>query len=89
VKDKGVFVFRRVRRWRRECVGARRESFPGQSVRRNGRVPSIGSAEKIIPDTVDALRAFNLKMMAAGHCTSWRAVGALTSAFGDAVIPLL
>jgi 7,8-dihydropterin-6-yl-methyl-4-(beta-D-ribofuranosyl)aminobenzene 5'-phosphate synthase len=46
-----------------------------------------GSMEKIIPETVDAMRAFNLKTIAAGHCTGWRAIGALTSAFGHAVVP--
>jgi 7,8-dihydropterin-6-yl-methyl-4-(beta-D-ribofuranosyl)aminobenzene 5'-phosphate synthase len=46
-----------------------------------------GSTEKIIPDTVQALRAFDLKTIAAAHCTGWRAIGALTSAFGNAVVP--
>jgi 7,8-dihydropterin-6-yl-methyl-4-(beta-D-ribofuranosyl)aminobenzene 5'-phosphate synthase len=46
-----------------------------------------GSTEKIIPETVDAMRAFNLKTIATGHCTGWRATSALASAFGHAVMP--
>ncbi len=42
-----------------------------------------GSNERIIPDTVEAMREFDLKVIAPGHCTGWRAVNALTSAFGD------
>jgi 7,8-dihydropterin-6-yl-methyl-4-(beta-D-ribofuranosyl)aminobenzene 5'-phosphate synthase len=26
-------------------------------------------------------------VIAAGHCTGWRAIGALASAFGEAVVP--
>ena len=48
-----------------------------------------GSNEAIIPDTVAALRAFELAVIAAGHCTGWRAVTALANAFGDnTVVPL-
>ena len=46
-----------------------------------------GSSEKIIPDTVEALRAFGLKMIAPAHCTGWRATAALAAAFGPAVVP--
>jgi 7,8-dihydropterin-6-yl-methyl-4-(beta-D-ribofuranosyl)aminobenzene 5'-phosphate synthase len=48
-----------------------------------------GSNEAIIPDTVAALREFELAVIAAGHCTGWRAVTALANAFGDnTVVPL-
>jgi len=48
-----------------------------------------GSNEAIIPDTVAALREFELTVIAAGHCTGWRAVTALANAFGDnTVVPL-
>ncbi len=48
-----------------------------------------GSNEKIIPDTMAALRDFGLSVIAPGHCTGWRAVTALTNAFGDsAVVPI-
>jgi 7,8-dihydropterin-6-yl-methyl-4-(beta-D-ribofuranosyl)aminobenzene 5'-phosphate synthase len=46
-----------------------------------------GGNERIIPETVAALRAFELKTIAAAHCTGWRAVNALANAFGDAVAP--
>ena len=89
LKDKGVFVFT-------ACSHAgvvnvlthARDSFPGQMLHGvMGGFHLSGSTEKIIPETVDALRAFNLKTIAAGHCTGWRAIGALTSAFGHAVVP--
>jgi len=46
-----------------------------------------GGNERIIPETVAELRAFELKLIAAAHCTGWRAVNALADAFGDAVAP--
>jgi 7,8-dihydropterin-6-yl-methyl-4-(beta-D-ribofuranosyl)aminobenzene 5'-phosphate synthase len=42
-----------------------------------------GANERIIPQTVDAMKAFDLRKIAAGHCTGWRAVVALTNAFGE------
>jgi 7,8-dihydropterin-6-yl-methyl-4-(beta-D-ribofuranosyl)aminobenzene 5'-phosphate synthase len=46
-----------------------------------------GPTEAIIPETVAALAQFDLKLIAAGHCTGWRAVNALSEAFGSAVVP--
>lgn len=46
-----------------------------------------GGKERVIPETVDALGAFDLDVIAPAHCTGWRAVGALASAFGSAVVP--
>ncbi len=46
-----------------------------------------GQTEAIIPDTVAALAQFDLKLIAAGHCTGWRALNALATAYGDAVVP--
>ncbi len=46
-----------------------------------------GVTEAIIPDTVAALAQFDLKLIAAGHCTGWRAINALAAAYGDAVVP--
>jgi 7,8-dihydropterin-6-yl-methyl-4-(beta-D-ribofuranosyl)aminobenzene 5'-phosphate synthase len=43
-----------------------------------------GSNERIIPNTVEAMREFDLAVIAPGHCTGWRAVNALANAFGDA-----
>jgi 7,8-dihydropterin-6-yl-methyl-4-(beta-D-ribofuranosyl)aminobenzene 5'-phosphate synthase len=45
-----------------------------------------GSNEAIIPETVDALRTFDLKVIAAGHCTGWRAIVALANAFGGGIL---
>ena len=44
-----------------------------------------GVMERNIPDTVDGLRRFDIAHLIAGHCTGWRALHALASAFGDAV----
>jgi 7,8-dihydropterin-6-yl-methyl-4-(beta-D-ribofuranosyl)aminobenzene 5'-phosphate synthase len=41
----------------------------------------------VIPETVAALRAFQLPFIAPAHCTGWRAVGALANAFPGAVAP--
>jgi 7,8-dihydropterin-6-yl-methyl-4-(beta-D-ribofuranosyl)aminobenzene 5'-phosphate synthase len=42
--------------------------------------------EKIIPETVQDLREFDLQMIVPAHCTGWRAVTALVSAFGQQVV---
>ena len=46
-----------------------------------------GATESIIPETVEALGQFNPEVIAAAHCTGWRALGALTRQFGDRVVP--
>jgi len=47
-----------------------------------------GVNEEIIPQTVKAMREFGLTQIAAGHCTGWRAIAALSAAFGDkALVP--
>jgi 7,8-dihydropterin-6-yl-methyl-4-(beta-D-ribofuranosyl)aminobenzene 5'-phosphate synthase len=43
--------------------------------------------EPLITQTVDDIAQFNLKRLVVGHCTGWRALKALSEAFGDAVIP--
>jgi 7,8-dihydropterin-6-yl-methyl-4-(beta-D-ribofuranosyl)aminobenzene 5'-phosphate synthase len=45
-----------------------------------------GANEEIIPQTVAAMKEFNLATIAAGHCTGWRAMSALAAAFGDKVL---
>lgn len=45
-----------------------------------------GATEKIIPETVEAMKEFGLATIAAGHCTGWRAMTALVNAFGDSVV---
>ncbi len=42
--------------------------------------------EKIIPETVEDLKAFDLEMIIPGHCTGWRAVHALLNTFGESVV---
>jgi 7,8-dihydropterin-6-yl-methyl-4-(beta-D-ribofuranosyl)aminobenzene 5'-phosphate synthase len=46
-----------------------------------------GSTEKIIPQTVDDLRSFGLKLVAPGHCTGWRALAAMARVFGEELVP--
>jgi 7,8-dihydropterin-6-yl-methyl-4-(beta-D-ribofuranosyl)aminobenzene 5'-phosphate synthase len=46
-----------------------------------------GTTESIIPDTVEALEQFDLSLIAAAHCTGWRAIGALATRFPDRVVP--
>ncbi len=46
-----------------------------------------GANERVIPETVEAMRAFELSTIGAAHCTGWRAVGALSQEFGSAVVP--
>jgi 7,8-dihydropterin-6-yl-methyl-4-(beta-D-ribofuranosyl)aminobenzene 5'-phosphate synthase len=46
-----------------------------------------GGNERVIPETVEAMRTFELTTIAAAHCTGWRAVSALSDAFGEAVVP--
>jgi 7,8-dihydropterin-6-yl-methyl-4-(beta-D-ribofuranosyl)aminobenzene 5'-phosphate synthase len=45
-----------------------------------------GINEEIIPQTIDAMKAFHLTTIAAGHCTGWRAMSALAAEFGDKVV---
>ena len=45
-----------------------------------------GINEEIIPQTIDAMKAFHLTAIAAGHCTGWRAMSALAAEFGDKVV---
>jgi len=46
-----------------------------------------GATEKIIPETVADLQKFDLKLLAPGHCTGWRAMSAMASVFGDQLVP--
>lgn len=62
-------------------------SIPGALHGVIGGLHLAGSTERLIPDTVAAMRGFGLQVIAPAHCTGWRAVGALASAFGDAVAP--
>ncbi len=44
-----------------------------------------GVMERLIPQTVDALRPFEIGYIITGHCTGWRALHALANAYGDSV----
>jgi 7,8-dihydropterin-6-yl-methyl-4-(beta-D-ribofuranosyl)aminobenzene 5'-phosphate synthase len=64
-----------------------RSSFPGVPLHAvMGGLHLAGVNEEIIPQTVEAMREFKLATIAAGHCTGWRAMSALTVAFGDKVV---
>ena len=64
-----------------------RASFPGVPLHAvMGGLHLAGPNEVIIPQTVEGLRGFGLKTIAAGHCTGWRAITALANAFGDGVL---
>ena len=46
------------------------------------------ACEAIIPETIEDLKAFDLKMIVPGHCTGWRAIHKLVETFGeDRVVP--
>jgi 7,8-dihydropterin-6-yl-methyl-4-(beta-D-ribofuranosyl)aminobenzene 5'-phosphate synthase len=46
-----------------------------------------GPTESIIPETVDALEPFDLRLIAAAHCTGWRAMGQLAARYPDCLVP--
>jgi 7,8-dihydropterin-6-yl-methyl-4-(beta-D-ribofuranosyl)aminobenzene 5'-phosphate synthase len=89
VKDKGVVVLT-------ACSHAgivnvmthARDCFAGAPLHAVlGGFHLAGTNERVIPQTVDALRAFGLKSIAPAHCTGWRAVNALAATFGEAIVP--
>lgn len=89
VKDKGIVVFT-------ACSHAgvvnvlthARDIFPTLTLHGVlGGFHLAGANECLIPDTVEALCAFNLTTIAPAHCTGWRAVTALSNAFGETVVP--
>ena len=48
-----------------------------------------GSNEKVIPETIAGLAEIGPSVIAAGHCTGWRAMAAMAAAFGDqTLVPL-
>jgi len=67
-----------------------RDCFPGVKLHAVlGGLHLSGINERIIPQTVSALGDFGLDVIAAGHCTGWRAMTALANAFGDEkLVPL-
>lgn len=89
VKGKGLVVFTacshagvvNVLKHARDCF----PKLPVHAVM--GGLHLSGTNERVIPQTVDALREFPLQVIASAHCTGWRATGALASTFGDVVVP--
>ncbi|ADH88334.1 beta-lactamase domain-containing protein [Ancylobacter novellus DSM 506] len=60
--------------------------FPGVPIHAvMGGLHLGGVMERIIPDTVEGLRPFDVRYMITGHCTGWRALHALADAYGDRV----
>lgn len=89
VKDKGQFVFS-------ACSHAglinvlnhARATFPDVPLYGvMGGLHLAGVNEKVIPDTIRDLKSFGLKLIAAGHCTGWRAISAMAANFGDELVP--
>jgi 7,8-dihydropterin-6-yl-methyl-4-(beta-D-ribofuranosyl)aminobenzene 5'-phosphate synthase len=65
-----------------------REQFPGVPLYAVlGGFHLAGANEKIIPETTEALKGFQLSVVGAGHCTGWRAINHLERALGSAVDP--
>jgi 7,8-dihydropterin-6-yl-methyl-4-(beta-D-ribofuranosyl)aminobenzene 5'-phosphate synthase len=88
ITDKGLVVFT-------SCSHAgavnvlkhAKATFPGVPIHAvMGGLHLSGTNEAIIPQTVEGLREFGLKTIAAGHCTGWRAMTALANAFGEGVL---
>lgn len=90
VKDKGQVVFS-------ACSHAglinvlthARSSFPSVPLYGvMGGLHLAGANERIIPQTLADLRTFGLQLLAPGHCTGWRALGAMSAVFGEELAPL-
>jgi 7,8-dihydropterin-6-yl-methyl-4-(beta-D-ribofuranosyl)aminobenzene 5'-phosphate synthase len=52
-----------------------------------GGLHLAGINEKVIPQTVADLKKFGLKLLAAGHCTGWRALSRIAREFGEELVP--
>jgi len=85
VRDKGLVVFS-------ACSHAgivnvlhhARDCFPGVRLHAvMGGLHLAGPTESIIPETIRDLVSFRADLIIAAHCTGWRAVNALTAAFGE------
>jgi 7,8-dihydropterin-6-yl-methyl-4-(beta-D-ribofuranosyl)aminobenzene 5'-phosphate synthase len=88
VRDKGIVVFSACSH--AGIVNVLKEArvrFPNAPIHGvMGGFHLAGVNEGIIPTTVAELKSFDLKTIAAGHCTGWRATAALAAAFGDNVL---
>jgi len=87
VKDLGLVVFSACSHAGivNVCTEVRR-LFPGIPIHAVlGGLHLGGVMERIIPETVAGLRPFDVRFLIPGHCTGWRAVHALATAYGDRV----
>jgi len=65
-----------------------RASFPAVPLHgAMGGLHLAGVTEQAIPPTVADLKGFGLGLLAAGHCTGWRALGVLARELGPALVP--
>jgi 7,8-dihydropterin-6-yl-methyl-4-(beta-D-ribofuranosyl)aminobenzene 5'-phosphate synthase len=88
VKDKGIVVFTacshagvvNVLKHARACF----PSIPLYGV--TGGFHLSGGNETIIAESVRDIGGFGLRLMAPGHCTGWRALNALVTAYGDQIV---
>jgi 7,8-dihydropterin-6-yl-methyl-4-(beta-D-ribofuranosyl)aminobenzene 5'-phosphate synthase len=90
VKDKGQVVFSACSHAGLINVLAHaRSAFPAVPLYGvMGGLHLAGANEKIIPQTLGDLRTFGLRLLAPGHCTGWRALGAMSAVFGEELAPL-
>lgn len=51
-----------------------------------GGLHLVGSLEKIIPDTIENLKRFDLQQIVPAHCTGFRALYALLDQFGEKIV---
>jgi len=89
IKDKGILVFT-------ACSHAGVVNVLKDAREKFDPVPLYGvmggfhlsgkECEAIIPETIDDMKAFNLKIIVPGHCTGWRAVHKLAEVFGEDVV---
>ena len=88
VRDKGIVVFTacshagvvNVLKHAQSCF----PSIPLHAVA--GGFHLAGGNEKIIAESVRDIGSFGLALIAPGHCTGWRAVNALATAYSDSVV---
>jgi 7,8-dihydropterin-6-yl-methyl-4-(beta-D-ribofuranosyl)aminobenzene 5'-phosphate synthase len=52
-----------------------------------GGLHLAGINERVIPQTIADLAKFELKLLAPGHCTGWRALSEMARRFGDELVP--
>ncbi len=88
IRDKGVVVFTACSHAGvvNVLLHARAAFAPAPVYALAGGFHLSGGNEKIIAETVRDLGAFELSIIAPGHCTGWRATHALVSAYGESVV---